>query len=157
VPFTMSAGGAGLHPLVMHIGGHPEWEFGHRLIGIRGKEQIIFDTDRQAVVGTIGNPEIFPNPGGDIALSPDGKWFVNGHGDKGKNYYNILRRSGGAWVRTEGVDQGGYTTGELRIDPAPCWNRESNQILIGGIANDERKTRQIYVITVRKDYEIKRK
>jgi hypothetical protein len=149
VPFTMSADGARLRPLVAHIGGHPDWEFGHRLIGIRGKDQILFDTEQQTFVGTIGTQDIFPNPGGDIALSPDGKWFVNGHGEKGKNYYTILRRSDGAWTRTEGIDQGGYTTGELRIDPAPCWNRESTQLLISGIANDAQKTRQLYVITVR--------
>jgi hypothetical protein len=149
VPFTVRADGASLRPLATHIGGHPDWEFGQRLIGVRGKEQILFDAERQAVVGTLGTPDIFPNPGGDIALSPDGKWFVNGWGEKGKNYYTILRRSDGAWARTEGVDQGGYTTGELRIDPAPCWNRESTQLLVGGIANDGRKTRQLYVITVR--------
>ena len=150
VPFTIKADGTNLRPLVAHIGGHPDWEFGPRLIGIRGKDQILFDTEQQAFVGTIGTPEIFPNPGGDIALSPDGKWFVNGHGEKGKNYYTILRRSDGAWTRTEGVDQGGYTTGELRIDPSPCWNRESTQILIGGIANNPQKTRQLYLITIRR-------
>jgi hypothetical protein len=149
VPFTMSADGARLRPLVAHIGGHPDWEFGHRLIGIRGKDQILFDTEQQTFVGTIGTQDIFPDPGGDIALSPDGKWFVNGHGEKGKNYYTILRRSDGAWTRTEGIDRGGYTTGELRIDPAPCWNRESTQLLISGIANDAQKTRQLHVITVR--------
>jgi hypothetical protein len=151
VPFTMKADGTDLRPLAMHIGGHPDWESGQRMIGIRGNEQILFDIERQQVVGTLGTPEVFPNPGGDVALSPDGKWFVNGHGDKGKNYYNILRRSDGAWTRTEGVDQGGYITGELRIDPSPCWNRDSTQILIAGVANDEQKTRQLYIITVKRN------
>jgi hypothetical protein len=149
VPFTMKADGTDLRPLARHIGGHPEWESGERMIGIRGKEQILFDTERQEVTGTLGTPDIFPNPGGDIALSPDGKWFVNGHGEKGKNYYSILRRLDGAWTRTTGVDQGGYITGELRIDPSPCWNRESTQFLVAGLANDEQKTRQLYLITVK--------
>jgi hypothetical protein len=150
VPFTMKADGTDLRPLAMHIGGHPEWESGQRLIGIRGKEQILFDIERQEVTGSLGTPDIFPNPGGDIALSPDGKWFVNGHGEKGKNYYSILRRLDGAWTRTTGVDQGGYITGELRIDPSPCWNRESTQFLVAGLANDEQKTRQLYLITVKR-------
>ena len=149
VPFTMKADGTDLRPLAMHIGGHPEWESGRRMIGIREKEQILFDTEQQQVVGTIGTPEVFPNPGGDVALSPDGKWFVNGHGDKGKNYYNILRRSDGAWTRTPGFDQGGYITGELRIDPSPCWNRDSTQILAAAIGNDVQKTRQLYVIKIK--------
>jgi hypothetical protein len=150
VPFTMKADGTDLRPLAIHIGGHPEWESGKIMIGIREKQQILFDIERQLVVGTLGTPEAFPNPGGDIALSPDGKWFVNGHGDKGKNYYNILRRSDGAWIRTEGFDQGGYITGELRIDPSPCWNRDSSQILVAAVANDDQKTRQLFVITVRR-------
>jgi hypothetical protein len=149
LPFTMKADGSDLRALAMHIGGHPEWESGRRLIGARGKEQILFDIEQQAVTGVIGTPEIIPNPGGDIALSPDGKWFVNGHGAGGKNYYNILRRSDSAWTRTAGVDQGGYITGELRIDPSPCWNRDSTQLLAGGIANDAGKTRQLYLITIK--------
>ena len=150
VPFTIRADGTGLRPLAMHIGGHPEWESDHCLIGIRGRDQILFDVERQEVAGTLGTPEVFPNPGGDIALSPDGKWFVNGHGEKGKNYYNILRRSDGAWTRTEGFDQGGYITGELRIDPAPCWDRSSTELLVCAIANDAKKTRHLYVITVKR-------
>ena len=96
----------------------------------------------------IGSPEIIPNPGGDIALSPNGKWFVNGYGERGKNYYNILRLSDGAWTRTAGVDQGGYITGELRIDPSPDWNRANTQLLVGGVANDATKTRQLFLITI---------
>ena len=65
-----------------------------RLIGAAGREQVLFDVEDQKVVGTLGPPEAFPNPAGDIALSPDGKWFVNGHSERGKNYYTILRRAG---------------------------------------------------------------
>ncbi|MFN0085698.1 MAG: hypothetical protein ACKVX9_09945 [Blastocatellia bacterium] len=149
IPFTMKADGSDLRALAMHIGGHPEWESGTRMIGARDGEQILFDIERQAIVGRIGSPEIIPNPGGDIALSPDGTWFVNGHGEKGKNYYNILRRADGAWIRTAGVDQGGYITGELRIDPSPCWNREGTQLLVGGVAADAGKTRQLFLIDLK--------
>jgi hypothetical protein len=130
----------------MHIGGHPEWESDRTLIGHCGKDQILFDVERQKVVGTLGAPEVFPKPGGDIALSHDAAWFVNGHSASGKNVYTIMRRADGMWVRSDGVDQGGYTTGELRIDPSPCWNREGTQLLIGGMAND--LTRQLFVLTV---------
>lgn len=150
IPFTMKSDGSDLRPLAMHIGGHPDWESGRRMIGARGKDQILFDIVRGEVTGVIGAPEIIPNPGGDIALSPDGKWFVNGHGEKGKNYYNILRRADGAWTRTAGVDQGGYITGELRIDPSPCWNRDGTQLLVGGIADDAQKTRQLYLLTIKR-------
>jgi hypothetical protein len=146
VPFTVKPDGTGLQPLARHIGGHPEWESGRTLIGARGKDQILFDVEDQKVTGTLGTPEIFPNPGGDIALSPDGKWFVNGHGEKGKNYYTILRRSDGAWVRTEGFDQNGYTSGNLRIDPSPNWNRDNSKLLV--VATDAKKTRQMFVVTV---------
>lgn len=147
VPFIIEVDGTNLRPLAGHFGGHPEWESGDVLIGRRGKDQILFDVNKQEIVGTLGTPEIFPNPNGDVALSPNGKWFVNGHGDKGKNYYTFLRRTDGAWVRTSGFDQNGYTTGDLRIDPSPCWNRDSTQILVG--ATDHAKTRQLYVITLK--------
>jgi hypothetical protein len=147
VPFTVRADGTDLRPLAQHIGGHPEWESGRRLVGVRGKEQVLFDVEDQKVVGTLGAEGTFPNPGGDIALSADGRWFVNGHGDGGKNYYTILRRSDGAVGRTAGFDQGGYTTGELRIDPSPNWNRDGTQLLV--VAVDGKKTRQIFVIRVK--------
>jgi hypothetical protein len=149
-PFTMRADGTDLRPLALHIGGHPEWESDTRMIGVRGREQILFDVERQEVAGALGSPEIFPNPGGDVALSPDGEWFVNGHGAQGKNYYNILRRADGAWQRTAGFDQGGYITGELRIDPSPTWNRDGTQILVCAVGQGEPKTRQLFVITLKR-------
>lgn len=149
VPFTIKADGADLRPLARHIGGHPDWDSSQTLIGLRGDEQILFDVERQEISGALGTPEVFPKPGGDVALSPDGKWFVNGHGEKGRNYYSILRRADGAWTRTAGFDQGGYTTGELRIDPSPCWNRDSAQLLVPGISSEKEKTRQMFVFTVK--------
>jgi hypothetical protein len=147
VPFTMKADGSELQPLAMHIGGHPEWESDRRLIGARGRQQILFDVDDQKIVGTLGTNDPFPNPGGDIALSADGQWFVNGHGEKGKNYYTILRRADGALMRTAGFDQGGDTSGELRIDPSPNWNRDGTQIMV--VAIDAKKSRQMFVITLK--------
>jgi hypothetical protein len=148
---VMNPDGSGLRPLDTFIGGHPEWELRRRMIGQVGSSQVIYDTDLQQVVGQLGTPEIFPKPGGDIALSPDGAWFVNGHGDKGKNYYTVLRRADGAWARSVGFEQGGYISGDLRLDPGPLWNRDGTQLLVPGIADDVAKTRQLFVITIQQN------
>ncbi len=149
IPCVMNADGTGIRPLEMFIGGHPDWEKGHRMIGQKDDRQILYDTDAMKITGDLGTPELFPKPGGDVALSPDGVWFVNGHGDKGKNHYTILRRSDGAWVRSPGFDQGSYTSGDLRIDPGPLWNRDSNQLLVPGLGKDG--TRQLFILTVQKE------
>ena len=142
----------GLRALSQFIGGHPDWESGHRMIGAQGDDQIIYRHRRpETRPAILGSRKIFPKPGGDVALSPDGNWFVNGHGDKGKNYYTILHRSDGAWVRTPGFDQGGFISGDLRLDPGPLWNRDSTQLLVPGIADDAEKTRQLFVITIHSD------
>ena len=98
-------------------------------------------------VVVLGTPEIFPQPEGDISLSPNGEWFVNGYGDKkaNKNYYTVYRRADGAFFRSEGIDKGAYS-GDIRIDGAPRWNRRNNAILVPGIA--ENGTRQMFVLHV---------
>ncbi|MCF7973229.1 MAG: hypothetical protein K9N55_05410 [Phycisphaerae bacterium] len=145
VPCSIHVDGTGLILHKQHIGGHPEWAEGSLLIGRQGKNQILYDVDTQQVVGQLGTPEIFPNPEGDISLSPDGRWFVNGYKKGSQNYYAVYRRSDGAFVRSEGLDKGAYN-GDIRIDPAPRWNRTSDAILVPGIASN--KTRQIFMIRV---------
>lgn len=149
VPFVMNSDGSELRPLNRHIGGHPEWESGNLMIGRREKDQILFDVDRQEIVGTLGTQDIFPDPNGDVALSPDGTWFVNGHSMKGHNYFTFLRRIDGQWIRSPGMNKGGFHAGELRIDPSPCWNRDGSQILTCAV--DAEKTRQLFVISMRKN------
>lgn len=141
LPFTVNPDGTDLRLQRLYIGGHPEWESGHRIIG----------TDRQEVIGTLGDPTIFPSPAADIALSPDGRLFVNGFRQDGRAYYAILRRSDSTHLRTRGFDVRPWTSGDLRCDPAPCWNRDSthNQILFPAIADDPGKTRQLSVIHLR--------
>ena len=99
--------------------------------------------------GQLGNPDIFPNPEGDVALSPDGEWFVNGFKNrKAKStYYVVYRRSDGASVRSPGVNIGNLASGDFRQDPSPCWNRSNNQILVPAIAEDG-KSRQLFVLTI---------
>jgi hypothetical protein len=149
VPCVMRADGGDLQMLPQHIGGHPEWADGQTLIGLRGAEQILFDVSRQEFAGQLGTPDIFPKPGGDVALSPDGTLFVNGHGDGDRNYYTILRRRDGVWHRTAGLERGSFTSGDLRIDPAPCWNRPGTELLVTALSPTQPQTRQLFVITLR--------
>jgi hypothetical protein len=147
-PFCVNPDGTNLRRMPHHVGGHPEWAPGRRLIGLRGDDQILYDTDRGDFVGQLGTPEIFPSPGGDVAISPDGKWFVNGYRRNGDNVYSILRISDGAFVRTPAFDQHGWTKGALRNDQAPCWNRDSTQILFPAFSENEPVTRQLYVMRI---------
>ena len=144
-PCSIHIDGSGLTLHETHIGGHPEWAEGHLLIGRRGKDQVLYDVDKRKVVGKLGTPDIFPNPEGDISLSPNGKWFVNGYKKKTANRFVVYRRSDGLHARSEALDKGSYS-GDIRIDPAPRWNRASNAILVPGIAGN--KTRQMFVIRI---------
>jgi hypothetical protein len=116
VPFIINADGTGLRRLQTFIGGHPEWDYGHRMIGALDGRQVIYDIDRDLVVGQLGDRGIFPNPGGDIALSPQGDWFVNGHKERTKamNFYTLYQRSTGKYYRSQGFDIGPWLSGDLR-------------------------------------------
>ena len=146
VPFLVRPDGTGLVRMKDHIGGHPEWAEGHTMIGAIGSRQVLYDTDRQEVSGTLGDKTIFPRPGGDIALSPDGRLFVNGYRKGGHNHYVVYRRRDKAFVRTRRFDQHGWTRGDVRNDPAPCWNRDGTKILFPSIADDAEKSRQLFII-----------
>jgi hypothetical protein len=149
IAFSINLDGSKLKIHDQHIGGHPEWAEDNLLIGRQGKKQILYDVDQNKVVGQLGSPKLFPNPEGDISLSPDGNWFVNGYKveskDGNKNYYAVYRRSDSAFVRSKGIDKGFYD-GNVRIDPAPRWNRSNDAILVPGIGENE--TRQMFVIRV---------
>lgn len=145
IPFTINIDGSNLTLHKKHIGGHPEWDEGNFLIGKEGDRQVLYDMEKEIIIGQIGTPEMFPVPEGDISLSPDGNWFVNGYKKSDKNYYAVYRRSDGAFVRSEGVDKGGYS-GDIRIDAAPQWNRTNDAILIPGIAKN--KTRQMFILHI---------
>jgi len=145
IPCSIHIDGSNLQLHEKHIGGHPEWAEETVLIGREKDKQVLYDMEKKRVVGQIGTPEMFPNPEGDISLSPDGNWFVNGYKQNNKNYYAVYRRSDGAFVRSEGIDKGRYS-GNIRIDPAPRWNRTNDAILIPGIAKNG--TRQMFLLHV---------
>jgi hypothetical protein len=145
-PCTIKPDGTGLTMHTQFIGGHPEWEFGPRVIGDADGRQVLYDVDKKELVGQIGTPEMLPKPGGDVALSPDGKWFVNGFREGSENSYVVVRRSDGSWQRTRGFSIKGWTSGDLRLDPAPAWNRRSDSILFPALASDG--TRQSFLMRI---------
>jgi hypothetical protein len=149
VPCTVRPDGSGL-TMQKFVGGHPEWEFGPRLIGDVGGKQVIYDVDKQEVVDQIGTPEILPKPGGDCALSHDGKWFVNGYRQGHEDIYVFIRRSDGSYFRTRGLAVDNWTGGDLRCDPAPCWNWANDTIAVPAIADDKERTRQTFLLRIRK-------
>ena len=151
VPVVINADGSNLRPLKHFIGGHPEWLDGTRLIGTYNNDQVIYDTDAMQVTGKLGDAKLFPKPGDDIALSPSGHWFVNGYRIGHENFYAFLNLKDGRSVTSGPFNVRGWTDGDLRIDPAPCWNRESNQILISALADDADHTRQLFLIKLQVD------
>ena len=129
-----------------HIGGHPEWGNGTEIIGSYENKQIVYDIITQKIKRTIGSKKIFPQPGGDISLSPDSNWLVNGYNDKaGTNFYSLMNLKTGDWVNTPSFNTGIYKK-DLRIDPAPRWNHDNNKILVSGL--DKNGIRQLFVMSV---------
>jgi hypothetical protein len=149
IALVMNADGSRLRPLKDFIGGHPEWLDGQRLIGSLNKRQVIYDTETMQVTGTIGDESKLPNPEGDVALSPEGRWLANGYRVGDENFYAILRLDGTAYAKSRGFDVKGWTQGDLRVDAAPCWNRQSSQILFSALADDADRSRQLFLMTIR--------
>ena len=163
VPMTVRADGSGLREQTVFIGGHPEWELGANMIGTvprpaadsaspeddAGEMLVLYNSESQQVIQELGSPEIFPDPGNDVALSPDAKWIVQGFEEEAQNAYAVYRRSDGAWAHTRWFDQRQYDSGDLRIDAAPKWNRSSDQILFSSLTDEPEPTRQLFLIRVK--------
>jgi hypothetical protein len=147
VRFIVDPDGGHLTILPQDFGGHPDWADGHRMIGAQKDRQAYYDTDRKDFDGPIGNPDTFPSPGGDISLSPDGNWLCNGYHQKDHTLYIFYRLKDGLTVRSGPISHGGVTKGDLRVDPAPCWNRTNTAIAIPAIASDG--TRQTFILTLK--------
>ena len=134
---------------LIEYGGHPEWNEGNLLMLPNKKKGCfkLYDGDTKKVTAQIGRKGMFPNPGADIAYSPDGKWLVADYVDKTRKIrsYQFFRFS----------DKKVFTSPKIatradrsttRIDGAPRWNRTSDAILVGGVAKDG--TRQMSIIRV---------
>jgi hypothetical protein len=144
VPFTVKPDGSELTIQRVFIGGHPDWADGRRMIGASDKKQVLYDVVSQKIIETLGGPEIFPDPGGDISLSPDGRWLVNGHTSKAGNAYTFLDLKTRRVIKHPALPVGKWSRSELRLDPAPCWNRSSDAIVVTALAKDG--TRQMFLL-----------
>jgi hypothetical protein len=145
--FTVRPDGSDLTRHETFIGGHPEWEWGPRIIGSHGDQQVIYDAAEKKIVGSLGGKELFPNPEGDVALSPDGSWFVNSHREGEHHHYTFLEMKTRRVVKSPPVFLSTWRSGPLRLDPAPCWNRTSDGIVVPGIAADG--TRQMFLLELK--------
>lgn len=148
VPMTIEADGSNLREQAVFIGGHPEWADGNRMIGHVDGELVFYDTDTMEVVGPVGPPDVFPDPENDVALSPDGNWIVQGIEENERTSYVVYRLSDGASARSPWFAQTGYSSGDLRIDAAPKWNRTSDAVMFSSLTEGDNPTRQLYLIRV---------
>jgi hypothetical protein len=146
VPMTVRPDGSELTEQRIFIGGHPEWDFRSRMLGRVEDKLILYDTLTQQIVDTIGGPQIFRDPEGDTALSRDGRWIVNGATTGATMHYTVLRRADRTYLHTEDFNRTGYEGGDLRIDPAPCWNPQGDRFAFPALAKDG--TRQMFEIRV---------
>jgi hypothetical protein len=153
VPMTVRPDGSQLTEQRIFIGGHPEWDFKSRMLGAVEKKLVVYDTLAQQIVDTIGGPEMFRDPEGDTALSRDGSWLVNGATTGATMHYTVVRRADRAYFHTEDFSRQGYEGGDLRIDPAPCWNRQGDRFAFPALAKDG--TRQMFEVRVRTDGQIR--
>jgi hypothetical protein len=107
---------------------------------------VLYDVKTKKIAGLMGSPGLFPDPEGDVSLSPDGSWFVNGYKKGAENHYLFFRRSDSLLIQSPAFDKGEFA-GDIRIDPAPRWNREGNAILVPGM--DQNHTRQLFIIRLK--------
>ncbi|MBT3444538.1 MAG: hypothetical protein HN443_05815 [Flavobacteriaceae bacterium] len=61
------------------------------------------------------------------------------------NFYTILKFKISEWVKTPSFRRGVHKK-DLRIDPAPRWDHDNNQILISGL--DENGIRQLFIMSI---------
>jgi hypothetical protein len=144
--FTIHADGTHLTRHKTFPGGHPEWGIHHEIIGTAGNRQIVYDVDEKRIIRELGSPAVFPVPEGDIALSPDGRRFVNGYKHKSENHYVVYELPSGKFTTIRGLNRGSQFRGVVRLDPSPCWRRDGKAIAVPAVASDG--SRQTFVIDV---------
>ncbi len=144
VPFTVRPDGSELTAHETFIGGHPEWEWGTRIIGSHDGKLVIYDVAQRKIVESLGGKDVFADPTNDSALSADGSWFVNSNRDGEYHHYTFLNLKTRQTIKSPPVFLSTWRGGPLRLDPAPAWNRTSDAIVVPGIAPDG--TRQMFLL-----------
>jgi hypothetical protein len=145
---VISADGTGLKRVPFTS--HPEWGTGKNLVLARNYGYNLYDVDQERIVGSFGNKNIFPNTDSDHALSPDATFFVGSHKINDELcIYTFLRLSDSAFIRSSPINQPKMEDSDVRIDPAPLWNRTSDAILVPGVAANG--TRQLFEIKLLKN------
>jgi len=131
-----------------YVGGHPEWDTQGRIFAATADGVALYDPLARAMVGTVAGRDVLADPKGDKALSPDGAWLVHGdevvEGAAHGHRYVFLRLADGWHAASPTLPRGPWIDGDLRLDPAPCWNRDSDRVLVPAIAVDG--TRQLFTI-----------
>ena len=113
------------------------------------KRLVLYDSEKQQIIQELRPSEIFPDPGNDVALSPDAKWIVQGFEEEARNAYAVYRRSDGTWAHTPWFDQPQYDSDPLRIDAAPKWNRSGDQILLSSLTDEPDPAQRHFLIRVK--------
>lgn len=133
---------------LIEYGGHPEWFDGNILILPGDGNFNLYDVDTKKVVGNIGEKGAFASPGGDNAYSPDGKWYVGSHKNEDRRGYTFYCFENKSYIYSPTLQtfSGSERNGVTRIDGAPRWNRTSDAILVGGVADDG--SRQLFIIQI---------
>lgn len=127
---------------------HREWGEGKNLVLASDNGYELFDVDQDKVVGRFGSKEIFPEPTSDNVLSPDAEFYVASKNPGGDScIYTFFRFADGAFIDSPPVrTRGNPEDHDVRMDPAPRWNRTSDALLVSGIADDG--TQQLFEVRI---------
>ena len=151
-PFVVNTDGTGLKR-VEHIGGHPEWSmddstlFGRTENMPSMKNQIVtYNVETDSITGALGS--YFRKTSGDLTLSESGEMFANGWEEGDNLVYAVVRLDDGANGIAPLIHRGNvHTSGDLRIDAAPRWNRRGDKLLVPGWSSSNNK-RSLNIISV---------
>lgn len=127
---------------------HREWGVGKNLVLASDNGYELFDVDQDKVTGRFGSKEIFPDPKSDNVLSPDAEFYVGSKNPSGDScIYTFYRFADGAFIDSPPVlARGNPENHDVRMDPAPRWNRSSDALLVSGIADDG--TQQLFEVRI---------
>ena len=120
--------------------------FRSRMIGRVEDKLVLYDTLKQEIVGC-------DRRAGDVPRSRRGHRALarrpmdrQRRADRCDDALHDLRRADRTFIKTEDFSRAGLRGGDLRIDPAPCWNRAGDRFAFPALAKDG--TRQMFEVRV---------